>query len=77
MELRGLQFLVALAEAEHFGCAARATGVDVSTMSRRIGRLEDSFGVLLFERSRIGVKLTLAGIEVLPRAPAGAISRRQ
>ena len=77
MELRGLQFLVALAEAEHFGCAARATGVDVSTMSRRIGGLEDSFGVLLFERSRIGVKLTLAGIEVLPRAPARPISRWQ
>jgi DNA-binding transcriptional LysR family regulator len=65
MEIRDLQNFVALFDAGHFRRAAKSIGVDVSTLSRRISHLEDELGVLLFERTRSGVRLTAAGQDAL------------
>ena len=61
IELSELQLLVAVAEARAFRRVARTLGVEPSSISRRIRTLEDRVGVSLFERSRIGARLTVAG----------------
>ncbi len=68
MNLRDLQYLVALAEQRHFGRAAEACFVSQPTLSMQIRKLEDELGVALFERAPRKVMLTPAGHEVLERA---------
>ena len=51
MNLRDLQYLVALTEHQHFGRAARVCGVSQPTLSVQLRKLEDLLGVVLFERS--------------------------
>ena len=58
MELLDLNYLVAATDAGNFARAARFLGLHTSTVSRRIGRLEDELGLSLFERGRAGVRLT-------------------
>lgn len=57
------QLKLAIAAADHgsFYKAARALAVEQSTLSRRIIRLERAIGMPIFERSRSGVTMTLAG----------------
>ena len=68
LDLARLQALVTLAEELHFGRAAERLGVEVSTLSRRIHRLEDQLGVELFARSSRRVRLTSAGAAVTRQA---------
>jgi hypothetical protein len=63
MELRDLRYLAASASAGNFGRAAKSLGFHTSTISRRIGRLEDELGLTLFERGH--VRLTAAGRAVM------------
>jgi DNA-binding transcriptional LysR family regulator len=65
MEIRDLKYLTASASAGNFGRAAKSLGLNTSTISRRIGRLEDELGLALFERGRSGVRLTAGGRAVL------------
>lgn len=65
MELRDLKYLTMSANAGTFGAAAKALGINTSTISRRIGWLEDELGLALFERSRSGIRLTAGGRAVL------------
>jgi DNA-binding transcriptional LysR family regulator len=65
MEIRDLTYLMASATAGTFGRAAKSLGLDTSTLSRRIGRLEDELGLPLFERGRSGVRLTAGGRAVM------------
>jgi len=65
MEIRDLRYLSVSASAGNFGRAARSLGLDTSTISRRIGRLEDELGLALFERGRAGVRLTGGGRAVM------------
>jgi DNA-binding transcriptional LysR family regulator len=65
MEIRDLKYLTASASAGNFGRAAKSLGLNTSTISRRIGRLEDELGLALFERGRFGVRLTAGGRAVL------------
>jgi DNA-binding transcriptional LysR family regulator len=58
--------MVAVATAGKFGRAARSLGLDTSTISRRIGQLENELGLTLFERGRSGVRLTAGGRAVMP-----------
>jgi DNA-binding transcriptional LysR family regulator len=58
VEIRDLEYLVASASAGNFGRAAESLGLNTSTISRRIGRLEDELGLALFERGHYGVRLT-------------------
>ena len=68
MEIRDLEYPVASATAGNFGRAARTLGLNTSTISRRIGRLEDELGLPLFERGHAGVRLTAGGRAVILHA---------
>jgi DNA-binding transcriptional LysR family regulator len=48
--------------------AARALGVDPTTVGRRLVALEQALGATLFERTRTGLRATAAGLALLPRA---------
>ncbi len=66
MEIRDLVYVEASATASNFTRAAKSLGINTSTISRRIGRLEDELGLALFERGHAGVRLTSGGKAVLP-----------
>ncbi|UPG85033.1 DNA-binding transcriptional regulator OxyR [Luteibacter aegosomatis] len=68
MNLRDLQYLVALAEYRHFGRAADASFVSQPTLSTQIRKLEDELGVALVERTPRKVLLTETGREIARRA---------
>lgn len=68
MNLRDLQYLVALAEHKHFGRAAEASFVSQPTLSTQIMKLEDELGVALVERTPRKVLLTDVGREIVQRA---------
>ena len=67
MNLRDLDYFVALAKTGHFGRAASLCGVSQPTLSRQVKRLEDDLGGPLVERCE-GLPLTALGREVLPLA---------
>jgi LysR family hydrogen peroxide-inducible transcriptional activator len=68
MNLRDLQYLVALAETRHFGRAAERCHVSQPTLSAQLKKLEEFLGVALIERRPRRVALTPAGDAVLERA---------
>lgn len=68
MNLRDLQYLVALAEHRHFGRAAAACFVSQPTLSTQLRKLEEELGVVLVERAPRKVMLTPAGEEMVARA---------
>lgn len=68
MDIRQLEYMVALAETLHFGHAAQRMHIAQSAFSTHIARLERQVGAQLFDRSANRVRLTLAGEAFLPRA---------
>jgi len=68
MNLRDLQYLVALAETRHFGRAAERCHVSQPTLSAQLRKLEEFLGVSLIERRPRRVGLTPAGEAVVGRA---------
>ncbi len=60
-----LQSFLAMARTGRLTVAARRMGVDHSTLSRRIGALEDAMQVKLFERRPVGFVLTPEGEALL------------
>ena len=60
MNLRDLRYLLAAAEHEHFGRAAEACGISQPTLSVQVRKLEELFGVALFERTSKKVTPTAA-----------------
>lgn len=60
-----LEFLLALAREKNFGKAAEQCGVTQPTLSAGIKQLEDSFGVLLVQRSSRFIGFTAEGERVL------------
>ena len=68
MTLQELRYVVALADAGHFGRAAEACFVSQSTLSTQIKKLEDYLGTALFDRSLKNVTLTPAGHEIVDSA---------
>jgi DNA-binding transcriptional LysR family regulator len=66
MEVRDLMYIEASAAAANFTRAARSLGINTSTISRRVGRIEDELGLALFERSSAGIRLTNGGRALLP-----------
>lgn len=59
--IRQLRYAIAAADHGSFYRAARALEIEQSTLSRAILKLESSIGMSIFERSRAGVTMTLAG----------------
>ena len=70
MNLRSLEYLVALADHRHFGRAAEAVFVSQPTLSSQIKKLENELGVELVERGTRGVLLTEPGERIVARARA-------
>jgi LysR family transcriptional regulator, hydrogen peroxide-inducible genes activator len=68
MTLQELRYVVALADAGHFGHAAEACFVSQSTLSTQIKKLEDYLGISLFDRSLKSVTLTPAGQDIVDSA---------
>ena len=68
MNLRDLNYLIALADLRHFGKAAQACFVSQPTLSTQIKKLEDELGVALIERAPRKVMLTPAGQDAVQRA---------
>ena len=68
--LDALPTFVAVAVAESFSKVARAQGVAVSSVTRKIDALEDELGTRLFSRSPRRLVLTDAGEQLLPQARA-------
>lgn len=68
MNIRDLQYLIALGEHKHFGRAAEACFVSQPTLSTQIKKLEDELGVALVERDNKKVMLTEIGEDVVLRA---------
>ena len=68
MNLRDLQYLVAVADEQHIGKAAKACNVSQPTLSIQLKKLEDTLGVALFERLHKSIRLTSAGEQVVQRA---------
>lgn len=68
MNLRDLEYLVALADHRHFGRAASACFVSQPTLSTQLKKLERELGVALVERSHGGVLLTTAGEAIVERS---------
>ncbi|GAB7070853.1 LysR family transcriptional regulator [Mycobacterium hodleri] len=74
MELRQLEYLVAVAELANFTRAAERLHVAQPAVSAQIRKLERELGQPLLDRSTRTVRLTAAGEAVLPHAKAALAS---
>ncbi len=70
MELRQLEYFVAVAETANFTRAAERVHISQSGVSAQVRALEQELGQPLFDRSGKTVRLTDAGAVVLPHARA-------
>ena len=68
MNLRDLQYLVAVADLGHFGRAAAACNVSQPTLSGQILKLEQQLAVQVFERDGRSVKVTGPGAAIVEHA---------
>ncbi|MDJ0881815.1 MAG: LysR substrate-binding domain-containing protein [Gammaproteobacteria bacterium] len=68
MNLRDLEYLIAVAETQNFRQAAQRCFVSQPTLSGQIKKLEDELGITLFERTNRSVEITPAGYSVLEHA---------
>ena len=68
MNLRDLDYLVAVARELHFGRAAQSCNVSQPTLSMQLKKLEETLGVQLFERTNKTVILTPVGRDIASRA---------
>src|SRR5580765_6285658 len=68
MDVRQLEYFLAVADELNFTRAAARCHVAQSALSYQIARLERQSGVLLFERTSRSVRLAPAAMLLLPRA---------
>ena len=67
-DLNDIAFFAAVVENKGFSAAARALGLPKSTLSRRVGQLEERLGMRLLERSTRHFRLTDAGNSYFQKA---------
>jgi len=68
MNLRELEYIIAVANLGHFGKAARACHVSQPTLSSQIRKLEAELGTTIFERMYGAVRVTEQGEAILEAA---------
>ena len=68
MTLTELRYIVALAQAQHFGRAAEMCHISQPTLSVGVKKLEEDLGVLIFERSKSAVRVTPVGEAIVAQA---------
>ncbi|WP_103071172.1 LysR family transcriptional regulator [Aquimarina sediminis] len=68
MNLQFIKYFLVLSSTENFTKGAKQVNVVQSTFSAGIKKLEEHFGVQLFERNNRNVKLTKYGQQFLPKA---------
>ncbi|MBL1419908.1 MAG: LysR family transcriptional regulator [Alphaproteobacteria bacterium] len=68
MNLRELEYLVAVAQFRHFGKAAAHCNVSQPALSIQLKKLEQELGVDLFERNNKRVLITPMGVKITMRA---------
>ncbi len=68
MELRQLEYVLAVAKYKSFTRAAADIKISQSSLSQQIGKLENELGTALFVRSTRSVEVTAVGAEFIKRA---------
>lgn len=68
MTFTELRYIVTLAQEKHFGRAAERCHVSQPTLSVGVKKLEESLGVLIFERSKGVVRITPVGEGIVAQA---------
>ncbi|MDZ5650035.1 LysR family transcriptional regulator [Nitrospirillum sp. BR 11828] len=68
MELRDLEYFLAVVDTGSFTVAARRRGLSQQALSKSLARLEDELGVVLLERTPKGVMVTRMGDSLLQHA---------
>jgi LysR family hydrogen peroxide-inducible transcriptional activator len=68
MNIRDLQYIIAVAESRHFGRAAERCFVSQPTLSGQIKKLEEHLGVAIFERTNRSVEVTPIGEAIVQHA---------
>lgn len=68
MTLTELRYIVSLARQSHFGRAAEKCHVAQPTLSVAVKKLEDSLGIVLFERNSGDIRPTTIGAQVVAQA---------
>lgn len=68
MTLTELRYIVALAAERHFGRAAEKCHVSQPTLSVALKKVEQRYGIMLFERSSAEVRLTPVGEQIARQA---------
>src|SRR5690554_1111649 len=68
MNIRDLEYVIAVAEKRHFGLAAEACHVSQPALSAQIKKLEEALGVKLFDRTTREVTVTPEAEFVLAHA---------
>lgn len=76
-DIRQLRYAIAAADHGSFYRAAEVLNVDQSTLGRNISKLERVIGVRLFDRSRAGVTVTVAGARFIRSARAIVVNADQ
>ena len=77
LNIRDLEYFLAIAELKHFGKAAKKCHVSQPTLSGQIKKLEEQLGISLFERSNKKVMLTEAGEDIIPFAQSVLFNAEQ
>ncbi|MDH5547515.1 MAG: LysR substrate-binding domain-containing protein [Gammaproteobacteria bacterium] len=68
MNIRDLQYFIAVADYRHFGKAAQRCFVSQPTLSGQLKKLEEELGAILFERTNRSVEITPIGELLLRHA---------
>ena len=68
MNLRDLNYIIAVADTHHFGKAAERCFVSQPTLSGQIKKLEQELGIAIFERTNRAVAVTPLGERILRHA---------